>query len=453
MKNFQAGTDVHDSARLLSKDLSEQYRELLGRERILEFLTQELNQNTKHLMQLMKMFAVREGNAEEIVKNFCLFSLLFSKLYVPCTYWIWNELADNENESINIQDDSFLRLSNPASFLDYVIEGNDTHERILKFLGFMGIEDHDAGDTERDRTEYARMTLKQRAGEMYDKLDSAIKLSYKKYTRQAFAETSAAGNNSNNESDRNSTRELENTICKLIEKKFGDYISINSTDDITYRHIRLLESSVYTKSLAGYLKNDINLMAHTAYINLLLACIQELIHRGNLQYIRDYSDFFGSRDDSAAKSASEKLREADKNYLALLEEKGFNLMLGSKYLLSNRDFYTSDTFNDRTKNYKWITADGAFLGAAMRSREIHFYIRGIRAHTDNAALEDIAHKVRKTDSGIYEYEAVEGVMIPFNSEDELRDYAAEEKKIIRVDAELGIDTSARCVSGIYFSKR
>lgn len=447
-EKFKDRTDVYDSARLLSKDLSGQYIDILGRENILKFLTQELNQNTKHLLQLMKCFAFCDGKTEDTVRDFCMFSLLFSKLYVPSTYWILNELADNEGENENKQDNALLCLSSPSSFLGYVMKGNDTHQRILEFLEFMEIEDHDdreskIRDDEENLTQYARFTREQRAYEMYEKLDLEIKLSYKRESRLAFA----VKNNISDNSEENRTRELEETIYSLVQKNFGDYISINSTNDTTYKVARLLESLVYTKSLASHLKNDINVIAHTAYTNLLLDYIYALIRRGNLQHIKDYEKFFGSHSDS------EELREADKNYMALLEKEGFNLMLGSKYLLSNRDFCTSNIFDERTKNYKWITADGAFLGAAMRSNETHFYIRRIRAYIENAAIENLSHKIKISESGIYEYEAVEGVMIPFNSEDELRDYVAEEKKVIIVDAELGIKTRAAGNLGIYFSKR
>ena len=201
-------------------------------------------------------------------------------------------------------------------------------------------------------------------------------------------------------------------------------------------------------------------MANGAYLNLLFAYIQELMWRGKLK-LENYSSFFASptvsSEDSKSMNDAEKAKIADTNYLEFLKKHGLNLMLGSRYLLSPRSMEVAEAFDKQTKDYKWIIANGTPLSAAMKKGDVKFYIKNIRAHVDKATIQDVNHNIRKvpksnTDSEIYEYEAIEGVWIPFQIKEELEKYIAEERKVIRVNAEIGVKIIHYEPVGICFSK-
>lgn len=396
--------DVIASARRLSKNLSDQYKDILKRGFILDLLIVELNKS-HYLAPLMKQI---DTVPDSVVRDFCLFSLLFAEKYLM----IQEILRNEEGRQI----DNMFWLKNAGRYIDYVIKGNATDDKILNFITFMGIKEAEP------------QTL---ARSMSEKLKREISLKYKSEIQPA--ENSAGPDKVYIAGQIEKLREKTRA---LISEKFGDAISINSTDEIEYRSAGLLDYCVYSRSLDAHLENDIDFMANSAYLNLTFAYIQEMIRSSGLQHI-EYDKIFST----------------DHEYLAHLEREGLDLMLGSRWLLVNRDISQSDIFDERTKDYRWITADGSLLGAAVKSSCVHFYVKNIKASVDDAKFSDMKHAIKQIESGSYEYEVIDGFTIPFDTEKELTDYIGREKKIIRVRAEIAIKTHCAGNLGIYFDKR
>lgn len=432
--------DLRVKVRQLVKDL--QYENVLFNDNVIELLVHELTKPEGDILsQLMHNLDIRKkthiiatGNA---VKDFCLFSLMFKDIRSGASEAEWLQVIREKT----------------SYFLDYIKEGNITYKRISDFVEFMGFEKNfeashliiNVKDNVDRRINI--LSAEQIATKMYDSLMDEIRVCYKREAEKKISQTEVLYKYDDTEiieGCKNLGKEVIGVVSSNFNKpNFDRLISINEKydPDNLYYPVEIFTLTANTQDLKSIFNSQIKFMAQGSYLNLLHVYITLLARAGKIE-ARRYSTFFNGDSDSIR----------DREYLSYLESNYFNLMLGSRFLLMNKDIKTSEEFNERTKAYNWVTTNGALYGAVLRSGDVHFYLKNVNASVNPATIKDLNDRVNETASGIYEYKNDSGIAIPFAVEKELSDYIAQEKKVIRVKALVRIEILYKDPVGIYFVK-
>ena len=121
----------------LAKKLAAQYKELLQKSGVINFMIHELINSCQYLEKIMRVF---NSNTSEIVKNFCVFSIITSN--ISCISQLKNsDLESIKNFLESIQDDDDMTKNFPA-FLDFISESSEKNftneiENFIKIINFI----------------------------------------------------------------------------------------------------------------------------------------------------------------------------------------------------------------------------------------------------------------------------------------------------------------------------
>ena len=138
----------------------------------------------------------------------------------------------------------------------------------------------------------------------------------------------------------------------------------------------------------------------------------------------------------------------DQDYMCYLQNKRFNWLIGSEYLLMNKDFRMSEKFREVTKDYIWIKNIGCSYAMAIRRESVMFYFKDLDVRIRQAGIKDVDVG---NDSEVLAYEPVQGVKLQYRDSLELEEFVGQEKKVIEATAKVAFSVYGERPIGIYFT--
>lgn len=254
---------------------------------------------------------------------------------------------------------------------------------------------------------------------MYESLETMVKQKQKeRYIKQAKEAQKNYETKINIEEIRN---KIKDDITKLINNKFH---SILAKDDKMNKTIKIpiLSITDYTKSLE--LKNNTN--NYYSYIdgNFLLQIIRYLIDKKAVDFKNRFDDFID-----------------DKDFMKFLSENDLHLLLGSKYILKNRDYRIRDEYQKFLEDYDIAYTSVLREGVALKRNSIKVCLHDVYVSIHSPTIKELNieydEKTRK-----YKYPILNDVPIEFDKE-ELKEFLHNYRKIIKITAEISIQTNER----------
>ena len=427
-------SELRAKAKKLAKELSYKYREIFIQQNALQVLIDELRTEGKvkflprYIYSIMRRFDFRAQKESSytivtgnMVKDFCLFSIaLFSiTLNNPLSHdfdWI----CDAEHDIIG--------------YLDYIRDERATLEKLGKFVEFTNTCENTAtqGKAEAEAKEEHEKGQPTQVELLFDRIKLDITSLYKDEIKKEAIKADEEYKKKHAEIEDN-CRKLEKKVENVVREQFKNLVSISDSnvknDDnaknynmeasntIPYHTVEILAIHTPTNLVIDTLRTQVNSRAMNAYSNLLQEYILLLIKERCLM--------------------PKDRNKSDKDYIAFLNKNNFDLLFGARrfFMASELDF--AEDFNKKIEKYTQVIASGyakGFCSALIKKEKLHFYIKNV--------------KVKISDERPYDYRAWGDIKLPFENEDELRVFIANERKVITVQAEIRVDIGN--ASGFYF---
>ena len=124
-------------------------------------------------------------------------------------------------------------------------------------------------------------------------------------------------------------------------------------------------------------------------------------------------------------------------------------MIGSEYLLKNKDYMMTEKFQKATEDFKWIKSIGCRLGMGVKKESVRFYIRNLKIDIDDSDAGNERVKGANA-TGKYFYEPVHNIPIEFNEKDSLEEFIRHSRKVVEVTAEIAVNVAGDGTIGFYF---
>ncbi|MBQ8086430.1 MAG: hypothetical protein IJ232_10035 [Lachnospiraceae bacterium] len=447
---------LRESARKFLSDTSGKYLDFINQHDVSDILIDELKTDfisdkdgnrihankEYHIKELLKSFDYRMRKngfgvliLEPVVRDFCLFSILYNnkkcigKLGFPTNYYGIDGLDWMTDEWHRIEDFIGYVKESTTNFV-YSSESTDFEsltERIQQYMVFL-----DSHSVKRERDGIGNVLL--------ESLVNGIKDRYKKEKEQEVFNSDLQYR----QLQANNIRiqypkipEWEDTIIQGITEKFRREESQNSfiepisniVENVAYgRNAKKIEGVRCQKNLVLYslcnLTRTIEHSVDSTMVNRICGVLMDT-------YISMMVDL-----DMLEKISKTTDSYDDHEYIKILTERQYDMMIGSEYLIRNKDYSLSESFNEATKKFSKITANPCFYGAVLNSRGVIFYLSNPHISVRDADIGDV-YSVEELDDGTYEYEQIGGVKLHFTKE-ELTSFLSRERKVIEVVADVGI---------------
>ena len=141
----------------------------------------------------------------------------------------------------------------------------------------------------------------------------------------------------------------------------------------------------------------------------------------------------------------------DKDFMEYLSANDLHLLLGSQFVLKNRDYRVSVEYKAFLSDYKTVYTAVVQDGVALKEGAIQ-----VRLHDVNVSVH--SPNIRETDAeydkktGKYKYSIMSGLPIDFD-EDELREFLYNNRKVINVTAKVSIQVNEKPVGTIFTGRK
>lgn len=301
----------------------------------------------------------------------------------------------------------------------YVSEGNEekTQEMLGKLfrMTFIGNKSEEQIDKEVDL--------------MYDDLEKIVKKKQKeRYIRLA---KEAQENYETKINEEEICEKIKNDTIKNIKEKFAP-ILIESDEKNRIIDINLLNLIDYTSSMGT--KNNTN----GYYLHMdgmfLLGIARYLYQRRVLESKKRFDDFTD-----------------DKEFMEYLAANNLHLLLGSQYILKNRDYRISTEYKRFLEDYETIYTTVLQDGIALKKNSVQVCLHDINVsiHSPSIKEENVEYD-KKT--GKYYYPILDGLPIDFD-EDELREFLYNNRKVINIAAKISIQVNEKPCGTIFFGRQ
>ena len=457
---------IRKSARVFIKDTSGKYLNFINQHDISDILIDELSTDfftdeegkrapvykEYHIKELIKAFDYRMRNngfgiliLEPVVRDFCLFSILYNNK--KCIGEVGFPRNKYGEDGLDWMTDGRHRIDDYISYVQETTPNvsysssytnlDSLGECIEQFITFIDPEEDKPNKMKEEGNENTETTNsienhKSNIGvSMYESLVNGIKGRYKNAKiRQAFDSDLKYRQIQSKNAIMQYPKipEWEEEIRRGIAEKFkrnGTDVSFiedfpyndDATKGIAYRKDKVLYSLFNFTNMIS--KSIDKTAVDTCCGALMDNYVVLMINNGMLERYYKFSESYD-----------------DHEYIKIISEQGYDMMLGSEFLVRNSDYLLSDSFNQVTKNFAKITGHQAFYGALLKSLGVIFYLGNVHIVVRDADIGD-AFSVEQLDDGSYEYEQINGVKIHF-TEEELKTYLNQERKVIEVRADVGI---------------
>ena len=184
--------------------------------------------------------------------------------------------------------------------------------------------------------------------------------------------------------------------------------------------VKLLSLSDYTSSVES--EKNLNRFYSDMEGSFLYGILSFLIKRKVVEFKSRFNDF-----------------KNDEEFMEYLTAKELSIMLGSRYVMKNRDWHLNDMYDNFIENRETIFTSFLRDGIALKRGAIQICL-----HDVNVSIHPltVAESNAKFDSKSkkYSYSIVEGLPIDFE-EDELREFLYNNRKVIDVTAKISIQVN------------
>lgn len=367
-----------------------------------EWLDLDMHKQIYKLLDRYELFPKYENSKnmiiEFVVSDFHIFLILFmsQEYFLP-------ELLDK-----NINDMEAYR---------YVANGNEnTTTAMLKSLFnivFVGNKSDEEIDVE--------------VGLMYDNLEKTVKRKQKnRYIKLAMVEQKKYEQTINE--DEICEKIKTETIRKIKEKFSTIMVDKNEKDGMI--KINLLCIDDYTESLRSK-----KLDGYYSHIDgMFLLGIARFLYQRKVVELRDRFDDFSD----------------DREYMEYLAANNLHLLLGSQYILKNRNYRLSGEFNNFLEEYETIYTAVIRDGIGLKKDSIQVCLHDVNVSIHSPSIKEMDVKYDKS-TGKYIYSIISGLPIDFE-EGELREFLYNNRKIINVTAKVSICVNEKQCGTIFTDK-
>lgn len=226
--------------------------------------------------------------------------------------------------------------------------------------------------------------------------------------------------------------------ANLAEVKYNENIDIIELKEI-------IKEKVYTRFIEKF-KPLINTDSNAKKVERIrvLRFVNETksISENNIDYF--YStlegNFISYLVNWLYKSGAEvKFRErfTDDQYVQFLKDSRIDTLVGSSYILKNRDYLKKEGFESFKETCECIFVEGSVFGLAMQSGAVDFSVRGINVSIHPMTIRESEAKF-DAEKRKYVYEITSDVIAEFDKE-ELKEYLKNNYKILDITIKVAIN--------------
>lgn len=301
----------------------------------------------------------------------------------------------------------------------YVSDGNeDKTKEMLKQLfrsTFIGEKTEEKIDNE--------------VGLMYDDLEKMVKKKQKeRYIRLA----KEAQENYETQIDEGEICEkIKGDTLKSITEKYA-LILVESDHNNDIIDVELLNLIDYTSSI----NTKYNTNGYYSHIDgmFLLGIERYLCQNKVLEIKKRYDDFID-----------------DKDFMEYLSVNNLHLLLGSQYILKNKDYRFSAEYKRFLEDYETIYTAVLQNGIALKKNSIKVCLHSIDVSIHSPSIKE--EKVEyDEETRKYYYPIVNGIPIDFD-EDELREFLYNNRKVINITAKISIQVNDKPCGTLFTGKQ
>lgn len=368
-----------------------------------EWLDLDILDQTYEIVDKYELFpqyeSVKTMIIEYVVSDFYLFLILFMshEYYLP-------ELLEK-----NIDDMSVFK---------YVSDGNEKKTKelfvsLFKMI-FTGSKSEEQINVEVDL--------------MYDNLEKMVKKKQKeRYIKLAKEEQEKYEATINEEEI---CEKIKSDTIKKIKDKFAP-ILVDDDKKNGIIKVALLKLDGYTNSLEkkaidGY---------YSHMDGMLMLGIENFLYQRRVVEFRNRFDDFSD----------------DKEFMEYLSANNFHILLGSQYILKNRDYRIRAEYNKFLEDYEIIYTSIVNNGMALKKDAIQVCIHDVNVSIHSPSIEEADVEYDK-ETGKYKYSIMSGLPIDFE-ESELKEFLYNNRKVINVTAKISIQVNEKPIGTIVTGRK
>ena len=259
------------------------------------------------------------------------------------------------------------------------------------------------------------MAVDEEVNLMFDMLERKLKNEYKK---KLIEKAKVAQKTYEEQADvRAMCKKLKVRTIEKFKNKFSSIIS-DSNGDNPIIEINAFTLSDYTEHVNGELYQS---FYSDLFGNFVLYLIWYLKKNSMVNLMNRFDDFVD-----------------DRAYMRYLQDNDLSLLVGSKYILSNRDYTLREEFDEFLNDYDCIYTSLVRDGLALRKGSVEIYLHDVQVSIRPGTIKDINVKPNK-ETGKFVYEAVSDMPVEFE-ENEIKELVHNERKIIEIILKVSINT-------------
>lgn len=252
---------------------------------------------------------------------------------------------------------------------------------------------------------------------MYDDLEKMVKKKQKeRYIKLA---KEAQENYESQINEKEICEKIKNDIIKNIKEKFAP-ILVESDEKNGIIDVNLLNIIDYTSSMGS--KNSTK--GYYSHMDgmFLFGIARFLFQRGVIESKNRFDDFAN-----------------DKEFMEYLAANNLHLLLGSQYILKNRDYRISAEYKRFLEDYETMYTAVLQEGIALKRNAIQVCLRSVNVSIHSPSIKEEGVKYDKETKKYY-YPILTGLPVDFD-EDELREFLYNNRKVINVVAKISIQVN------------
>ena len=358
-----------------------------------EFLDLKFLDQIRGILDRYELFPKYESVKTMIIEYVVLDFYLFLVLFMSHEYFL-PELLEK-----NIDDMRMFR---------YVSDGNEkkTKELFISLFKmiFTGNKSEEQINVEVDL--------------MYDNLKKMVKKKQKeRYIKSAKAEQKEYEATINEEEI---CEKIKNNTIKKIKEKFAP-ILIEDDKKNGIIKVGLLNLNDYTNSFGKKIIDGY----YSHMDGMLMFGIEKFLYQRRVVEFRNRFDDFSD----------------DKEFMEYLEANNLHLLLGSQFILRNRNYRFTTEFNSFLDDYETIYTAVINDGMALKKNAIQVCLHDVNVSIHSPSIKEIGAKYDQ-ETGKYNYSIISGLPIDFE-ESELREFLYNNRKVINVTAKISIQVNEK----------
>lgn len=224
---------------------------------------------------------------------------------------------------------------------------------------------------------------------------------------------------------------IKNKTISVIKEKFSPILTENDEKNGIIR-INLFTITDYTDSIG----NKRNMDGCYSYMNgnFLLGIMKFLCQRKIIETKNRFEDF-----------------NDDKEFMEYLSEKELYILMGSQYILKNKDYRFNTMYNNFMENYETIYTSIVQDGLALKRSSLKVCLHDINVSIHSPSIKEIQVEFDK-ESQKYKYPIMDGLPIDFE-EEELREFLYNNRKVINVTAKVSIQVDDNPCGTLFTGKK